>query len=117
MTETEDKDTEGLTGYVGAGAVVGPVLEEPVLAAHLLWFGVTVPAGLRTLRRAVLHRVVVQLEAFALWSHLAVLLTAAVRSWRGDTSGFLFNLLESVPHVFVVVVNNTSGVNLELVLI
>ena len=69
----------GLTGHVGAGAVVGPVLEEPVLAAHLLWFGVAVPAGLRTLRGAVLHRVVVQLEAFALWSHLSVLVTASVR--------------------------------------
>ena len=67
-----------LTGYVGAGAMVGPVLEKPVFAAHLLWFGVRVPAWLRTLRRAVLHRVVVQLEAFALWSQLPVLLAASV---------------------------------------
>lgn len=68
----------GLTGDVGAGAVVGSVLEQSIFAAHLLWFGVRVPAGLRALRRAVLHRAVVQLKAFALWSQLPVLVTASV---------------------------------------
>lgn len=70
--------TAGLTGYVGAGAVIGSVLQEPVLTAHLLWFRVAVPAGLWTLRGTILHRVVVQLEAFTFRSHFAVLLTASV---------------------------------------
>lgn len=69
---------EGLTGDVGAGAMVSSVLKESIFAAHLLWFGVRVPAGLRALRGAVLHRVVVQLEAFALWSQFPVLVTASV---------------------------------------
>lgn len=58
--------------------MVGSVLQEPVFSAHLLWLGVRVPAGLRALWRAVLHRAVVQLEAFTLWSHFPILLTASV---------------------------------------
>lgn len=69
---------EGLTGNIGAGAVVRPVLQEAIFAAHLLWFRVGIPAGLRALRRAVLHGVVVQLETFALWSQFAVLVAASV---------------------------------------
>lgn len=68
----------GLTGDVWAGAVVGTVLEESVFAAHLLWFGVGVPSGLRAFWRAILHRVVVQLEAFAFWSQFPILVTASV---------------------------------------
>lgn len=66
-----------LTGNIGAGAMVRSVLEKPILVC-LLWFGVRVPAALRVLWRSVLHRVVVQLEAFAFWSQLAVFVTASV---------------------------------------
>lgn len=68
-----------LTGHVGAGAVVGPVLQEPLLPAHLLWFWVGLPVGLGALWRAVLDRVVVQFKAFALWSQFAILVTPSLR--------------------------------------
>lgn len=68
----------GLTGYVGAGTMVSSVLEKSIFAAHLLWFGVRIPASLRTLRRPVLHGAVVQLKAFALWSKFPVLVAASV---------------------------------------
>ena len=71
---------EKLTCNVGAGAVVHPVLQQPLLVG-LLWFRVGVPARLGALRGAVLDRVVVELEALALWSQLPVLVTTSVRGW------------------------------------
>ena len=61
--------------------MVGAVLEQPLLPAHLLGFWVRLPAGLRALWRAVLSGRVVQLKALALGAHLAILIASAVRRW------------------------------------
>lgn len=91
MRLVKPRRARGLTGYVGAGAMVGPVLQKSLFSAHLLRLGVGVPAGLRAVRRTVLRRVVVQLEAFALRSHLPVLISTSVRRWgereRRDGAG------------------------------
>lgn len=85
---------EGRTGNIWAGAVVSPVLQESVFTAHLLWFWVGIPSGLRPLLRAVLHRVVVQLKAFALWSQLPILVPASIRSCVGINANILEVKLE-----------------------
>lgn len=64
-----------LTGHVGAGAVIRAVLQQPLVP---LLLGVRVPVPLRALRRAVLHRVIVELEALALRPGFAFLHTAPV---------------------------------------
>lgn len=57
-----------LTCHVGAGAVVGSVLQQPVVAGQLPWFAVLRPGQRRALGRAVGSGIVVELEAFTLWS-------------------------------------------------
>lgn len=64
-----------LTGHIGAGAMICSVLQQPIVP---LLLGVRVPVPLRALRRAVLHRVVVELEALALRPGFAFVHTAPV---------------------------------------
>ncbi len=64
-----------LTSHIWAWSVVCTVLQQPVL---LLWFRIGVPRVLGALRWAILHRVVVELKALALWSHLSLVSTSTV---------------------------------------
>lgn len=68
MGQASGRATGLLTCDVGAGAVVRPVLHQPVIARQLLGLAVLSPGRLRAVWGPVLSRVVVQLKAFALWS-------------------------------------------------
>lgn len=57
-----------LTCHVGAGAVIGSVLQQPVVTGQLPWLAVLCPRQGGALGRAVGSGIVVELEAFTLRS-------------------------------------------------
>lgn len=75
-----------LTSHIWAGAVVCTILQQPVL---LLWFRIGVPRALGALRRAILHRVVVELKALTLWSQLSLVSTSTVWSCRYEREAWM----------------------------